>query len=118
MLSVASSCAASLRRWSRARVEPQEVVPWTPDEAGQLGKGVGLVMGSPKTARSRRTLPLPRVLVDTLTEPRAEQCCEREAAGGRRGTVPGLVFTTTRGTRIEPRNPNRFLDEVVAAVGC
>lgn len=148
------------------RVERQEVVPWTQEEAGQflasleghrlhalfsvgvalglrkgellalrwedvdlkagslrvratvqrLGKGVGLVVGTPKTARSRRTLPLPRVLVDTLTEHRAAQTREREAAGEAWHDV-GLVFTTSRGTMIEPRNLNRFLDEAIARAG-
>lgn len=147
------------------RVERQEVVPWTADEAGQfltsleghrlrplfavgvalglrkgellalrwqdvdldvgvlrvratvqrLGKGVGLVTGSPKTARSRRTLPLPRVLVETLRDHRTAQELEREEAPSWHDA--GLVFTTSKGTMIEPRNLNRFLDEAIARAG-
>ncbi|QBF44964.1 tyrosine-type recombinase/integrase [Janibacter limosus] len=147
------------------RVERQEVVPWTADEAGQfltsleghrlrplfavgvalglrkgellalrwqdvdldvgalrvratvqrLGKGVGLVTGSPKTARSRRTLPLPQVLVDALREHRTAQALEREEATSWHDA--GLVFTTSKGTMIEPRNLNRFLDEAIARAG-
>lgn len=147
------------------RVERQEVVPWTADEAGQfltsleghrlrplfavgvalglrkgellalrwqdvdldvgvlrvratvqrLGKGVGLVTGSPKTARSRRTLPLPQVLVDALREHRTAQELEREEATSWHDA--GLVFTTSKGTMIEPRNLNRFLDEAIARAG-
>lgn len=147
------------------RVERQEVVPWTADEAGQfltsleghrlrplfavgvalglrkgellalrwqdvdldvgvlrvratvqrLGKGVGLVTGSPKTTRSRRTLPLPQVLVDALREHRTAQELEREEATSWHDA--GLVFTTSKGTMIEPRNLNRFLDEAIARAG-
>ena len=82
----------------------------------RLGKGVGLVTGSPKTTRSRRTLPRPRVLVDTLAAHRAAQSREREAAGPRWQDA-GLVFATSRGTTIEPRNLNRFLDEAIARAG-
>ena len=147
------------------RVEREEVVPWTADEAGtfldsleghrlrplfavgvalglrkgellalrwqdvdldvgvlrvrstvqRLGKGVGLVTGSPKTARSRRTLPLPQVLIDTLREHRASQELEREEASSWHDS--GLVFTTSKGTMIEPRNLNRFLDEAIERAG-
>lgn len=148
------------------RVERQEVVPWSPDEAHRflasledhrlhalfavgvalglrkgellalrwedvdlktgvlrvrstvqrLGKGVGLVTGSPKTARSRRTLPLPRVLVATLKTHHAAQAVEREQAGSR-WQDPGIVFASTRGTVIEPRNLNRLLDQVIQRAG-
>lgn len=81
----------------------------------RLGKGVGLVTGSPKTARSRRTLPLPRVLVDALREHRRAQELEREEASSWHDS--GLVFTTSKGTMIEPRNLNRFLDEAIARAG-
>ncbi|MCT1619302.1 tyrosine-type recombinase/integrase [Janibacter hoylei] len=147
------------------RVEREEVVPWTADEAGQflasleghrlrplfavgvalglrkgellalrwqdvdldrgvmrvratvqrLGKGVGLVTGSPKTARSRRTLPLPQVLVDALREHRDAQELERKETTSWHDA--GLVFTTSKGTMIEPRNLNRFLDEAIARAG-
>lgn len=81
----------------------------------RLGKGVGLVTGSPKTARSRRTLPLPQVLIDTLREHRASQELEREEASSWHDS--GLVFTTSKGTMIEPRNLNRFLDEAIERAG-
>lgn len=147
------------------RVEREEVVPWSADEAGRfltslegdrmrplfavgvalglrkgellalrwqdvdldaevlrvratvqrLGKGVGLVTGAPKTAKSRRTLPLPRVLVATLRDHRVVQEREREAAAWWHDS--GLVFTTKKGTMIEPRNLNRFLDEAIARAG-
>jgi integrase len=61
---------------------------------------------APKTRHSRRTLPLPALAVDALREHRVRQAAERLAAG-RAWTDSGLVFTTTHGTPIEPRNLNR-----------
>ncbi len=82
----------------------------------RLGKGVGLVVGTPKTARSRRTVPLPEVCRRALLEHRELQDKEREAAGTT-WTEHGLVFTTRTGTVLEPRNVNRLLDERIAAAG-
>lgn len=82
----------------------------------RLGKGVGLVLGSPKTLRSRRTIPLPKVSVEQLRAHRLRQDAERERAGA--GWVElGLVFATTKGTIIEPRNLNRFFDQQIEASG-
>ena len=82
----------------------------------RLGKGVGLVVGTPKTARSRRTVPLPEVCRRALLEHREVQDREREVAGTA-WTEHGLVFTTRTGTVLEPRNVNRLLDERIAAAG-
>jgi integrase len=60
----------------------------------------------PKTRRSRRTLPLPALAVDALREHRARQASERLASGPA-WQDSGLIFTTARGTPIEPRNLNR-----------
>ncbi|HYN30662.1 MAG TPA: site-specific integrase [Dermatophilaceae bacterium] len=148
------------------RVERQEVVPWTRDEAvrflaslqghrlhalfavgvalglrkgellalrwddvdldtgivrvratvQRLGKGIGLVTGTPTTARSRRVLPLPRTLVAVLVTHREAQQRERERAG-ESWQDSGLVFTTAKGTVIEPRNLNRFLDQATSRAG-
>ncbi|KNX36042.1 hypothetical protein VV01_00945 [Luteipulveratus halotolerans] len=82
----------------------------------RLGQGVGLVSGSPKTQRSRRTMPLPRVSASALREHRARQDEERSTAGGA-WTDLGLVFSTTKGTVIEPRDLNRLFDQQIAAAG-
>jgi integrase len=82
----------------------------------RLGKGVGLVTGSPKTNRSRRTLPLPRLLLDVLGQHRTDQDSERAVAGVK-WRDEGIVFATTKGTVIEPRNLNRLLDEQIAKAG-
>lgn len=82
----------------------------------RLGRGVGLVTGSPKTKKSRRNLPLPQVLVTALAAHRESQQRERREAGTR-WQESGLVFTTGKGTMIEPRDLNRFLDDAIARAG-
>lgn len=82
----------------------------------RLGSGAGLVIGTPKTARSRRTIPLPEVCVAALREHWAGQAAERGAAGDKWVEL-GLVFSTTKGTVIEPRNLNRLFDLKVKEAG-
>ena len=70
----------------------------------------------PKTARSRRTIPLPSVCVAALRAHRAAQNAERIGAGLAWHDF-GLVFTTSIGTPIEPRNLNRSFDTFCARAG-
>jgi integrase len=63
-----------------------------------------------KTARSRRTIRLPEVLVQQLTTHRSRQDEERRLAGTRWHEY-GLVFTTTLGTPIDARNLVRWFHE-------
>jgi integrase len=57
----------------------------------------------PKTAGSRRSIMLPEITVRALRKHRARQAEERLAAGT--GWIDtGLVFTTGKGTPLEPRN--------------
>lgn len=58
-----------------------------------------------KTEMSEATIPIPPVVVQALKEHRAEQEIERESAEV--WANPDLVFTTSIGTPIEPRNLNR-----------
>lgn len=70
--------------------------------------GGQLVLSSPKTRRSRRVIPLPRAVVKVLRAHRESQAVERATA-----EVWGdhdLVFTTTIGTAIEPRNLSRHFE--------
>jgi|tagenome__1003787_1003787.scaffolds.fasta_scaffold20920142_3 integrase len=62
----------------------------------------GLKFLPPKTQRSRRTVPLPPAAADALNRHRDAQRAERVAHGG--WPDAGLVFTTPRGTPVEPRN--------------
>ena len=63
-----------------------------------------------KTARSRRTIPLPGLVVDVLVEHRDRQDAERVALAGR-WPESGFVFTTPIGTPIDPRNCTRIVQE-------
>jgi integrase len=76
-------------------------------------KGGGLVIGEPKTARSRRTLPLPDVCVEALREHRGRQVRERLTAGPRWNEA-GFVFTTPRGTPLDGRNVTRWFHALCA----
>jgi integrase len=69
-----------------------------------------------KTARSHRRLPIPPRLVAILRRHRARQAAER-AGLGEAWTETGLVFTSTVGTPLEPRNVNRRFDQIRAAAG-
>nr|WP_169702075.1 tyrosine-type recombinase/integrase [Janibacter terrae] len=53
--------------------------------------------------------------MDTLRQHRTAQELERAEATSWHDA--GLVFTTSKGTMIEPRNLNRFLDEAIARAG-
>jgi integrase len=68
----------------------------------------GLVSGVPKTEESRRTLILPSFAVTVLRTHRVHQIQERLIAGSR-WYESGLVFTTTVGTPIHPRNLRKHL---------
>ncbi|MEO3766216.1 site-specific integrase [Streptomyces sp. B8F3] len=72
-----------------------------------------LIFGTPKTARSVRTLSLPKRCVSALREHREQQLKERAAAGLKWDPLPhqpnGLVFTTVTGRPTDPRSLNRML---------
>ncbi len=70
-----------------------------------------LVVVEPKTARSRRTVPLPFVCLDALREHRRRQAAERLAAPV--WVDPDLVFTTEVGTPLDPRNVTRLWQDMV-----
>ena len=68
---------------------------------------MGLVFGPPKSNKSRRTIPLPGGSAKVLRTHRANQAAEALALGPA-WVDSGLVFISTVGTVIEPRNLNRF----------
>lgn len=84
-----------------------------------------LVRSEPKTRESRRTIVLPKGLVETLRAHRDRQQFERKRAteGGKGGgdTWTGnqwdLIFVTERGTPLEPRNINRQLTVLLKKAG-
>ncbi|MFD7321391.1 tyrosine-type recombinase/integrase [Streptomyces sp. NPDC059875] len=72
-----------------------------------------LIFGTPKTARSIRTVSLPKRCVDALTAHRATQEKERKVAGEKWKPLDhqptGLIFTTSTGRATDPRSLNRML---------
>lgn len=69
-----------------------------------------------KTARSRRTIPLPAAVATALRRHREEQDLERARLG--QGWVEtGYVFTTPRGTPIDPRNCTRIVQKSCEKAG-
>ncbi|MCT2589501.1 site-specific integrase [Streptomyces sp. N2-109] len=65
-----------------------------------------LTLVRPKTRSSVRTVPLPPLVVQALTDHRERQAQERVAAG-ERWREKGLVFTSRVGTPLEPDNLRR-----------
>ncbi|MGC9670502.1 site-specific integrase [Planosporangium sp. 12N6] len=70
--------------------------------------GGQLVFGPVKSDESERAIGLPAPCLAALRQHRAAQDAERKTAG-KDWKESGLVFTTTIGTPIEPRNLNRHL---------
>jgi integrase len=78
--------------------------------------GHGLVVDTPKTAHSNRTLPIPSVCIDALRDHRLRQGEERRAAGSA-WQETGFVFTTPIGTPIDPRNLTREYHRLTVKAG-
>ncbi len=70
----------------------------------------------PKTQKSRRTIYMPQVTVTALHAHRVRQLEERLAAGTR-WKESGLVFTSTIGTPLDPRNAFRLFQEALQRAG-
>ena len=75
-----------------------------------------LTLVETKTERSRRSLPLPQVVVNALKEHQARQARERHEAG-ERWEESGLVFTTRMGRPLEARNVTRAFKGKLAKAG-
>lgn len=70
----------------------------------------------PKTKRSRRTLPIPDIVVAKLRTHRARQSRDRLRAGDRWEDW-GLVFTTRIGTPLDGGNVTKAFQRTLAALG-
>ncbi len=75
-----------------------------------------LQLVEPKTQKSRRTIFMPQVTVNALRTHRIRQLEERLAAGTR-WKENGLVFTSTIGTPLDPRNAFRSFQEALQRAG-
>lgn len=82
----------------------------------QRFRGQGLVFGPGKSSRSRRSIPLPESSRVALLSHRDRQELERLAVG-ESWQASGLVFTTSVGTVVEPRNPSRTFEQLVQRSG-
>lgn len=87
----------------------------------QIRRGLQRVNGQlvsmpTKTARSRRTIPLPRLLVDALRQHRDAQEKERVELAESWPDL-GYVFTTPIGTPIDPRNCTRIIQTACRQAG-
>lgn len=91
------------------RVRGAEIDPETGRRRGRL------VEKDLKTDASRATLSLPDALCDLLRIHRRDQVAERLAA--RVWVDPDLIFTTSVGTALEPRNVNRSWEAVCKRAG-
>ena len=82
----------------------------------QRQRGAGLVFTAPKTARSKRTIPLPAQLVHALEKHKQQQEKERLAAGSSWQGSP-CVFTTPIGTPVDPRSDYREFKKLLGRAG-
>lgn len=78
--------------------------------------GTRLVITEPKTARSRREVPLHPAVVTLLRRHRLDQKHERMRAANK-WTDHGLVFTTEHGAPVDPRNLLRVMANAAKAAG-
>lgn len=69
-----------------------------------------------KTARSRRTVPMPRAVLASLKAHRAEQELERRQLA-ERWPDSGFVFTTPIGTPIDPDNCSKIVRAALKRAG-
>ena len=82
------------------------------DKSLQRISGAGLVLSETKTPRSRRTIVLPVIAAEALRRRSADQRADRRAFGP---TWPesGLVFTSSTGHPLDPRNVQRSFRRIV-----
>ena len=83
----------------------------------QLKRGAhGLVTSDTKTFRSRRAVNLPRTMMRTLLEHEVAQRRERARLADK-WTDSDFIFTTTRGTPLDPRNFYREFRKICDQAG-
>jgi integrase len=75
-----------------------------------------LILVEPKSARSRRTIPLPEGVAEALRRQRAQQLAERMKAGPA-WEEHDLVFATKLGRPVEQRNLHRNFHELLDQAG-
>jgi integrase len=86
------------------------------DPDGGVRAGPALVLVEPKTASSKRIVPLSTWVVEGLKAHKVRQTEERLAVGGP-WKDGGFVFTTTIGTPVDPRNASRAFSKLAERAG-
>jgi integrase len=79
-------------------------------------KDEGLVLGKPKSAKSKRTIPMPLNVANILAERRRIQDGEREAAGDL-WVETGFVMAGRRGRPLQPSETSTRMVELLEAAG-
>lgn len=82
-----------------------------------VAHGGGWALAEPKSARSRRTIPLPAATRKALETQRTRQMFARQAAGSAWQDRDGLVFTDAVGGWIKPDSVSRAFAKARAAAG-
>ena len=85
-------------------------------EATGNDKKTRLIFQEPKTARARRTIPIPQDSLEALKRHKARQSQERLLLG-EAYQDRGLVFCLPDGTPLEPRNFTRHFDGLLKQAG-
>ena len=77
------------------------------------GGGTELKFEELKTDKSYRTIPIPQVIFDELIKYQEKQEVEKQIAKKVYTNKYNLIFCTSVGTPIEPRNFNRLFDKIL-----
>jgi integrase len=75
-----------------------------------------LIFQEPKTEQSRRTIPIPDDIIETLRRHKARQAEERLLMG-EAYEDQGLVFCQANGQPIDPRNFTRYFERLLKQAG-
>jgi integrase len=103
--------AAAPKRSAERRELAQQI---TANRANWRALRTAIQFVEPKSARSRRTIRMPQVVVTALKAHRKGQLEERMALGSA-WTDAGLVFTSPTGTPLDPRNARREFHAMLTA---
>ena len=99
--------------WSDVDLEAIPAILTVRRQKPQRGRGG---MAEPKTERARRSLVIPRAVVDVLREQKRRQRLDRLAHPGPAWDADH-VFTTARGTALDARNVLRSFQAAIEAAG-
>jgi len=110
-----SGCARA-RRWASDGTTSTSTRRPCPSGAHCSGTRAAAWSSEPKSPAGRRTVVLPQPLVTALRRHRVAQHEERLAAGSI-WTDNGFVFTTSRGTPIDPRADHRSWQALLSRSG-